>query len=594
MTSISGTGAIRVLPERVRNQIAAGEVVERPASVVKELCENALDAGARELVVELEEGGAKLVRVTDDGAGMGPEDLALAFVSHATSKLAEVDDLAHIATLGFRGEALASIGSVARARIVTRRAGETSGWSIEDEGGRLGAVVAAGAPLGTSVEVRDLFYNVPARRAFLKRTATELGRSLDVLQRLALAQLGTGFVVKHDGGRVFDLEREMGLAARVRRLFGAELAEALVPVEVEAGEVRLAGLLAPPRFSRSDTSRQMWFLNGRPLKDRVLARCLQEAYRGFNDEKRQPVAFLSLWVPPAAVDVNVHPTKSEVRFRDERRLFPFLLSALRAAVARTDMATPGGKLLAPFAHRPGGVWPVARSGERPPIEELEVREAPPALGSPPGALPTPEPASLVPGLLPSAEGRIGAVLQVADTYLVRELEDGIEIVDQHALHERVTYERLKAALRAGALEVQRELVPELIELARSEVHVLEEHLPALEKIGIELALFGPTTVAVHGLPALLKRRAGPRLVREIVAALADGEKLPGPEQLLDHVVHSMACRRSVMAGDALAPEEIRSLLEAAARLDHDQTCPHGRPTRVRLTLADLERAFHRR
>ena len=594
MTSISGTGAIRVLPERVRNQIAAGEVVERPASVVKELCENALDAGARELVVELEEGGAKLVRVTDDGAGMGPEDLALAFVSHATSKLAEVDDLAHIATLGFRGEALASIGSVARARIVTRRAGETSGWSIEDEGGRLGAVVAAGAPLGTSVEVRDLFYNVPARRAFLKRTATELGRSLDVLQRLALAQLGTGFVVKHDGGRVFDLEREMGLAARVRRLFGAELAEALVPVEVEAGDVRLAGLLAPPRFSRSDTSRQMWFLNGRPLKDRVLARCLQEAYRGFNDEKRQPVAFLSLWVPPAAVDVNVHPTKSEVRFRDERRLFPFLLSALRAAVARTDMATPGGKLLAPFAHRPGGVWPVARSGERPPIEELEVREAPPALGSPPGALPTPEPASLVPGLLPSAEGRIGAVLQVADTYLVRELEDGIEIVDQHALHERVTYERLKAALRAGALEVQRELVPELIELARSEVHVLEEHLPALEKIGIELALFGPTTVAVHGLPALLKRRAGPRLVREIVAALADGEKLPGPEQLLDHVVHSMACRRSVMAGDALAPEEIRSLLEAAARLDHDQTCPHGRPTRVRLTLADLERAFHRR
>jgi DNA mismatch repair protein MutL len=588
MTELSTAAMIRVLPERVRNQIAAGEVVERPASVVKELTENALDAGARELVVELEEGGAKLVRVTDDGRGMGPEDLRLAFVSHATSKLADVEDLAHIGTLGFRGEALGSIGSVARARILSRRATDEHGWLVEDLGGTIGEVTAAGAPLGTTVEVRDLFYNVPARRHFLKRTATELGRALDVLQRLALAHVGTGFVVTHDRGRVFDIEREMDLAARVRRLFGAELAEALVPVVAEQGEVRLSGLVAPPRFSRSDTTRQMWFLNGRPLRDKVLARCLLEAYRGFNDEKRQPVAFLSLSLPPAAVDVNVHPTKSEVRFRDERRLFPFLLGALRAAVARTDMATPGGRLLVPFPRASGSAWPVAHvPGARPRPEEFEVREAAPATDREP-SLPT---------LLPARSGAPvpGApVLQVAATYLVRALDDGLEIVDQHALHERVTYERLKAALRAGALEVQRELVPELIELARSEVHVLEEHLPALEKLGIELAVFGPTTVAVHGLPALLKRRAGPRLVREVVAALADGEKLPGAEQLLDHVVHSMACRRSVMAGDDLAPEEIEGLLEAAARLDHDQTCPHGRPTRVRLSLADLERAFHRR
>ena len=597
MSTVSSAATIRVLPERVRNQIAAGEVVERPASVVKELCENALDAGARELVVELEEGGAALVRVTDDGRGMGPEDLRLAFVSHATSKLAEVDDLAHIGTLGFRGEALASIGSVARARILSRRAEDEHAWAVEDLGGTIGPVTAAGAPLGTTLEVRDLFYNVPARRAFLKRTATELGRALDVLQRLALAHVGTGFVVTHDRGRVFDIEREMDLAARVRRLFGAELAEALVPVAAEQGELRLSGLVAPPRFSRSDTTRQMWFLNGRPLKDRVLARCLLEAYRGFNDEKRQPVAFLSLALPPSSVDVNVHPTKSEVRFRDERRLFPFLLTALRAAVARTDMATPGGRLLVPFPRHPGAAWP-ARSGERPRIEELEVREA---QGKAPASLrPAPEPSRSAPCLpaleaadMPECAGS-GNVLQVAATYLVRALADGLEIVDQHALHERVTYERLKAALRAGQLEVQRELVPELIELARSEVHVLAEHLPALEQLGIELAVFGPTTVAIHGLPALLARRFGSRLVREIVAALADGEKLPGPEELLDHVVHSMACRRSVMAGDVLAPEEIESLLAAAARLDHDQTCPHGRPTRVRLTLADLERAFHRR
>jgi DNA mismatch repair protein MutL len=584
MSHATESPAIRVLSERVRNQIAAGEVVERPASVVKELVENALDAGAREITVELEAGGVELVRVVDDGRGMGPEDLGLAFVSHATSKLAEVDDLLHIGTLGFRGEALASIGSVARARILSRRAGEEHGWVIEDDGGRIGAVTAAGAPRGTTVEVRDLFFNVPARRAFLKRTATELARVLDVLQRLALAHVGTGFAVSHGRGRVFDVEREMDLAARVRRLFGAELACALVPLEARDGPVALSGLVAPPRFSRSDTARQMWFLNGRPLRDRVLSRCLIEAYRGFNDERRQPVAFLSLSVPPEAVDVNVHPTKSEVRFRDERRLFPFLLTALRAAVARTDMATPGAAVLVPFPRLVREPVPWSRARIDP--SELEVHPGAPDAPAPsPRLLPLPEPLDSTPA---------GPILQVAATYLVRAVEDGLEIVDQHALHERVTYERLKTGLKTGGIEVQRELVPELIELARSEVHLLEEHLSNLARLGIEIALFGPTTVAVHALPALLKRSAGPRLVRELVAALSEGCQLPGPEELLEHVIHSMACRRSVMAGDTLAPEEQASLLESAARLDHDQTCPHGRPTRVRMTLADLERAFHRR
>jgi len=582
------TPRIRVLPERVKNQIAAGEVVERPASVVKELVENALDAGARELRVDLEEGGVKLVRVVDDGRGMGPGDLELAFVSHATSKLSEVEDLRHIATLGFRGEALASIGSVARARILARRADDENGWAVEDLGGLIGPVEAAGTATGTTVEVRDLFFNVPARRSFLKRTATELGRCLDVLQRLVLSSQGVGFVVTHDGGRVLDVERGMDLRARVRRLFGPELADALVPVEARGGEVALSGLVAPPRFSRNDSARQMWFLNGRPLKDRLLTRCLQEAYRGFDDVKRQPVAFLALALPPDQVDVNVHPTKSEVRFREERKLFPFLLGALRAAVARTDMATPGAGLLVPAPRAPS--WPgdgqptwVPRA-ERPRAGEIEVREASPS--APDG---TAEPALFEPG-----PERSGPVLQIARTYLARALPDGLEIVDQHALHERVTYERLKEQLARGAVEVQRELVPELVELARSEVAILSAHLAALGRLGIELAPFGPTSVAVHGLPALFPRRAAARLVRELVATLSEGGELPGPVELLEHVVHSMACRRSVMAGDELDERERADLLAAAARLDHDQTCPHGRPTRVRLTLAELERAFHRR
>src|SRR5688572_6491661 len=312
-----GAARIARLPELVQNQIAAGEVIERPASVVKELVENALDAGATRIVVELEEGGVKLVRVTDDGGGLHADDLALAFEPHATSKLADASDLEHIATLGFRGEALASIASVARCRLLSRTRAAETGTEITVHGGQLAPAREAGGPLGTSIEVRDLFFNTPARRRFLRTTATELGRCLDVVQRLALASPGVGFVATHDGRRLFDVEPGMDLRARVRRTFGSELSESLVPLEARDGSAALAGFVAPPRFARRDTARQMWFLNGRPLRDRVLSRVLREAYRGFLVEGRQPVVFLALAVDPASVDVNVHPAKAEVRFRDE-------------------------------------------------------------------------------------------------------------------------------------------------------------------------------------------------------------------------------------------------------------------------------------
>jgi len=301
---------INVLPELVRNQIAAGEVIERPASIVKELVENALDAGATRLQIDLEQGGVGLVRVVDDGEGMGPSDLELAFVSHATSKLGDASDLDHIASLGFRGEALASMGSVARCRIVSRPVGRDTGFAIENEGGKLHGPSDAGGPQGTTVEVRDLFFNTPARRRFLKKTPTELGRCLDVVHRLALAHTGVGFVVTHDGRRLFDVEPTMDLAARVRRTFGAELSEELVEVRASEGDLELTGYVAPPRFARGDSTRQMWFANGRPVKDRVLVRCLKEAYRGMLFEGRQPVAFLHLSLDPAKIDVNVHPAKA--------------------------------------------------------------------------------------------------------------------------------------------------------------------------------------------------------------------------------------------------------------------------------------------
>jgi len=594
---------ITLLPEEVKNQIAAGEVVERPASVVKELVENALDAGAGEVRVDLEEGGTRLVRVTDDGSGMGPADLELAFRPHATSKLRVLADLEHIGSLGFRGEALASIGSVSRARILSRPAGSEGGWEVLDEGGAVSAVREAGAPRGTTVEIRDLFHNTPARRRFLKGVRTELGRSLDVLQRLAIAHGAVGFVVTHDQKRVLDVPRELGPRERVRRLFGAELADGLVEVADRDGDTELSGLLAPPRFARRDASRQMWFLNGRPLRDKLLTRILREAYRGLLvDPTRQPVAFLHVAMDPGDVDVNVHPTKAEVRFREERRVFGFLVEALRRALARADLATPGGRLVdlaarrhpAPAAPRQAVLPdPGALPGPRSPAgdEPLRVYEVPAGRS----AAPAP----------PSGRHREGAAawderpfdgeyLQVARTYLVRALPDGFEVLDQHALHERVTFEALRAQVRSGRVEVQRRLIPELVELGRDELALIEEHRDALARIGIELEVFGRTTVAVQGLPGLFARPDPEAIVREVVDVLARTGEPPTADLVLEDVLHRAACRSSVMAGDELADTEIRALLARAADLESDQTCPHGRPTRVRFTLADLERAFQRR
>jgi DNA mismatch repair protein MutL len=576
---------IAVLPELVKNQIAAGEVIERPASVVKELVENALDAGATRIQVDLENGGVDLVRVTDDGGGIALDDLALAFEAHATSKLARVDDLEHIATLGFRGEALASIGSVARCRLFSRPRASELGGQIEDEGGRISAAREAGGPVGTTLEVRDLFFNTPARRRFLKTTSTELGRCLDVIQRLALAQVGVGFVATHDGRRVFDVEPAMDLAARVRRTFGAELASSLVAVEARDGDTHLAGFVAPPRLARSDATRQMWFLNGRPVRDKVLARVLKDAHRGFLVEGRQPVAFLHLTVDPANVDVNVHPAKAEVRFRDERRLFGFLVASLREALRTTDMSTPGERLVAFAERREERDVLVPRQFVLPqtsalaPSESAFVREAPPAAASESPA---------------SAEPIRGPFLRIASTYIVRALDDGFEIVDQHALHERLTFEALRAEVEAGRVEVQRFLVPELVEVGPAQVELLEPHFDALAKVGFVLARFGPLTIAVHGLPARLKRPDAAGWLRDVIALIERDGRSPESAEVLEEVLHRAACRSSVMAGDELSEIEIRALLARARESSHDQTCPHARPTRVRFTLADLEKAFHRR
>jgi DNA mismatch repair protein MutL len=598
---------IEVLSEHVRNQVAAGEVVERPASVVKELVENALDAGASRIEVALEEGGIRLVRVTDDGCGMGRVDVERSFLPHATSKLREPEDLEHIASLGFRGEALASIGSIARAHILSRPHDAELGWRIEDEGGRITELVEAGCPAGTTVEVRDLFYNTPARRRFLKRASTEFARCLDVVQRLALAHEGVGFVMTHDGKRVLDVEAEMDLAARVRRAFGAELADALVPVEAShaGARIRLSGFVAPPRFSRRDTARQMWFLNGRYLRDKVLSRCLKEGYRGFLIEGRQPTAFLHLHLDPSTVDVNVSPTKAEVRFREQRQLFGFCVNALRESVAKTDIATPGESMYRSMERRvirddpnqarflePGVLRPAAPVTAR----EVSGEDYRPAPSSSVAPVVRAEEGEAEPGAVMGEVGDDlrGPFLQVARTYLVRALPDGFEIIDQHALHERITLEDLRAEVLDGRPEVQRLLVPELVEVSRAELARMRPHLAEFAELGIELEPFGEATVAVHGLPSRLKKPNAGGLVRDLIALLEEKGETPKLDELVEEVLHRCACRSSVMAGDALSEEEIRALLERGRALESDQTCPHARPTRVRFNLEDLEKAFHRR
>lgn len=601
---------IRVLPEHVKNQIAAGEVIERPASVVKELVENALDAGATNVTIDLEEGGVRLVRVVDDGDGMTRSDLELAFVPHATSKLGDASDLDHIASLGFRGEALASMGAVARCRIVSRPREADTGFAMENDGGTIRGPVEAGGPRGTTIEVRDLFFNVPARRRFLKTTPTELGRCLDVVHRLALAHMGVGFVMTHDGRRLFDVEASMDLAARVRRTFGAELAESLVEVQAREGDLELTGFVAPPRFARGDTARQMWFANGRPLKDRVLVRCLKEAYRGALFEGRQPVAFLNLALDPKKIDVNVHPAKAEVRFHEQQKVFGFCLTALRSAVRQTDMATPGGALVQRAARRtehPGqrGFRDAPRAAlpaQRDSAEPFVVRELPgplPEIGQRPAPASPPAGEARAVGEAGGTSWQAkdplrGPFLRIARTYIAFEVDDGFELVDQHALHERVTYEDLLADARAGRIETQRLLVPELIELPRPDVALVEEHAEAVRKAGIELSPFGEGTVALSAVPVRLERSDPEELVHGVVDVVRRAGKAPDAEALLGEVLHSAACRGSVMAGDHLSDEEIRSLLERAAALEHDQTCPHGRPTRVRFSQADLETAFLRK
>jgi len=588
--------AIRILSSTLTNKIAAGEVIERPGSVVKELVENALDAGAGRVEVELENAGAELIRVVDDGCGMDADDLALAFASHATSKLADEEDLFHVRTMGFRGEALASIGSVSDARIVSRTPRNDSGHEVAMRAGAIEPVKACGAPVGTQVEVRRLFYNVPVRKKFLKTSATEMAHITEALTRLALARPDVHFVLKHNARGVFNLPPAPERAQRIGEFFGREVAEGMIPLRHEREGFAIEGYLLPPTVDRRNTKMQYTYVNGRYVRDSNLMHAIAQAYEGLMIPGRRPVCFLFLTMDPGAVDVNVHPTKLEVKFRSAREVHAHCVSAMReclreaSVVPQVALRPPEQEPAREGVRRAIGDFFAGRAAA--PQATLAPLEAPgwtPARRGPRGFTPAPR-EDVAP---PPPRSAFGPCMQVLDAYIVEETPEGVNLIDQHALHERILYNQIRRRLEAGGLPSQQLLVPELVEMPRQEFFAVMALTEELGRFGMAIEAFGERTVIVRSYPQVLGHFDGRMFFQDLLDELEGTQGAQKVDGRLEKIVRLMACRGAVKAGKRLSPEQMRHLLESRADAGPTDTCPHGRPTTILLSREELERQFRR-
>ncbi|WZO96462.1 DNA mismatch repair endonuclease MutL [Isosphaeraceae bacterium EP7] len=650
-------GIIRALSPSVINQIAAGEVIERPASVLKELLENAIDSGASRVDVSVERGGKDLIRVADDGKGMDADDLLLAFQPHATSKLKEPDDLFKIATLGFRGEALAAIAEVSKVRCQTREADAPHGLELSIEGGVAGEIRECSGTPGTVFEVRQLFFNTPVRRTFLKADSTEAGHVTDMFTRIALAHPAVHLTFRSGGKVLYDLPASTGIKDRIATFFGREMADTLIWVESRVEQTHLWGYVANPEQSRSNTKGQFLFVGGRFVRDRSLGHALSEAYRGLVMVGRSPIAFLNLEVPPDEVDVNVHPTKIEVRFRDSQRIYSQLLATIREAFLGSDLhARLHAPPPTPPAPSPWSSNAILSMPEPPPLrlnswsdrkQEVSSWFAPPTqqafqsfpqpgyAGGPPvpewshhlpnpattarafdefsgeEATSNPDPATdaTTTGNQPAeayspervadesaqllARSMSPRAIQIHDSYLVAETDEGLVVIDQHALHERILYEEFKARVERGGVESQRFLVPEPVELTQVGADELLLHKELLARLGLEIEPFGGGTVLVLSAPAMLGGVEPERLVAELAEHFRSSPLPPTADGLLEGVLNMLACKAAVKAGQKLDPEEVAALLSRRHLAANTHHCPHGRPTALTFTKAELERQFGR-
>jgi DNA mismatch repair protein MutL len=594
--------AIRVLPDTLIDQIAAGEVVERPASALKEALENALDAGARDVRVELAEGGMRLIRVADDGCGMERGDLSLALARHATSKIASLHDLERVASLGFRGEALASIAAVARVALSSRRSGEAHGWRIEAQGGSVSEVSPSPQAAGTTLEIADLYFNTPARRKFLKSEATEYAHCEEAFRRIALARPDVGFSLTHNGRTRWHMPAQPA-PARMRALLGEEFVAAAMVLDEAAGGIRLHGLVAQPTYSRASRDTQYCYVNGRFVRDKLLAHALRQAYQDVLHHDRQPAYALEVVLDPAAVDVNVHPSKIEVRFRDSRAIHQFVLHAvqrllcvpLHAAVKAESPPASSAQAL-PSALSPGyAPFPQTAGNESPAFQaSLLLTSAQPA--SPYQTLFA---AASSRGLedLASKAGEVPplgfAIGQLAGIYILAQNSAGLVVVDMHAAHERIVYERLKRALDEAAVPVQPLLMPVTFAADAVDVATVEDHGETLQAIGFDIGPLGPAALAVRAVPALLQDADARRLAQDVLREMREF----GAERVLaerrNELLATMACHAAVRANRALTLPEMNALLREMESTERSDQCNHGRPTWFQVPLAELDARFMR-
>ncbi len=621
---------IRSLPSRLADQIAAGEVVERPASVVKELLENSLDAGARSIEIDVGQGGIALIRVRDDGIGIHPEDLPLALCRHATSKIVAVEDLGRIATLGFRGEALPSIASVSRLTLTSRRPADTSGWRVA--GGESKAVPAAHPP-GTTVEVRDLFYNVPARRKFLRTEKTEFSHIETVVRRLALSRFDVAFSLRHNQRQIQRLPATDGEVRRLERVAavcGRGFVENCLEIEAEADGLRLWGWIGQPAISRSQADLQYFYVNGRIIRDRLVSYAVRQAYQDVLYQGRQPVYVLYLDMPVEGVDVNVHPTKHEVRFREARQVRDFLFGAIHGALGREARAGRGagrgtgrggvpGTGVEGLAQgvtdggaegMPGGTAGKRAQGAQRPLfqiaspSEAQARHAAyqhlvhEAMA--PAVMESLEVASQAavdevtgPGGAQEDHPLGYALAQLHGVYILAQNRAGLVLVDMHAAHERITYERLKANLAESGVRSQPLLVPVSLPVSPQEAEQAQAHQETFEALGFEVRRLGPDRLAIRAVPSLLCEADAAALVRDVLSDLNTFGTSSRIQEKLNEVLATMACHGAVRANRRLSLAEMNALLREMERTERSGQCNHGRPTWVQLSLAELDRLFLR-
>ena len=625
---------IHLLSPRLANQIAAGEVVERPASVVKELVENALDAGASRVDIDIEQGGVKLIRVRDDGCGIAADDLPLALSRHATSKITSLDDLEAVASLGFRGEALASISSVSRLSLTSRIEQQEAASRVEVEGRDMDAIIAPAAhPVGSTVEVRDLFFNTPARRKFLRTEKTEFGHVEECVRRQALSRFGTGFNLRHNQRVVQSLRpalSELDKERRIASLCGQQFIDNAVVIDAEAIGLRLWGWVALPTFSRSQADLQYFFVNGRVIRDRLVAHAVRQAYRDVLYNNRHAAFVLYLEVDPASVDVNVHPTKHEVRFRDGRLVHDFLFRTLHKALAdvrpddhlRGAVAQSLGRDLAPAVGAELGTPSAEGSPVQHPGASQQTWGYPGGLTRTQGAMAQPaqqqwqandqlgfyqalnaggginaDQQARVPAALPGdaeQEPPLGyAIAQLHGIYILAQSRAGLIMVDMHAAHERITYERMKQALTQQDLKSQPLLVPLSLSVSQKEAALVETHGDELQQLGLLIERIGPETLAVRQIPALLRGADGEQLVRDVLADLIQHGQSDRVQAVTEELLGTMACHGSVRANRQLTIPEMNSLLRDMEATERSGQCNHGRPTWTVMTLAELDKMFLR-